>query len=298
MFRSFTFASLLILSIAAFAQQADAQQSSQTKDNHLAKNQSSPSKNATANDIISSLEKPVTTQKIKTKSIFTGSAELGFLYKTGNTNSGDIKTGLDLRFEKEQWLSILNIDFLLKKADIPNENGDTHFQTTDQKWTLASQTNYSLDNKEKNYIYGNIWYEENTFSSFTYQNSVSTGWGRHWYKSSNSSLWGDIGPGFKRDSFKATDTEPKRMSETWIIQAQILYIKKIGDHVEFKQYLSAKQALKNDENSIYKAETTVTTKLISTLQLRFTFTLDYNSDVEANKENLDTQTAVTLVYSF
>jgi putative salt-induced outer membrane protein YdiY len=79
---------------------------------------------------------------------------------------------------------------------------------------------------------------------------------------------------------------------------QALYIRKLGEHIELKQLLSAKHSISAADNSIYKAETSVSTKLISTLQLKFTFTLDYNTEVEAEKENLDTQTAVTLVYSF
>jgi len=294
MIRPFTFTSFFLLSVTAYAQDSY----SQNENNQASVNEKPQSSRATAADIISSLEAPDKIQEIKTSPMITGSAELGFLYKTGNTNSGDMKTGLDLRFEKGQWLSLLNVDLLLKKADITNESGDTHFKTTDQKWTLSSQTNYSIDNKEKNYIYGNIWFEENEFSSFDNQASISTGWGRHWYKNSKASLWGDIGPGYKRDLFKASDTDPQRTSDTWIIQAQALYIRKLGEHVELKQHLSAKQSLDTSENSIYKAETTVTTKLISTLQLKFTFTLNYNSKVEATKEKLDTQTAVTLVYSF
>lgn len=294
MIRSFIFTAFFLLSITTYAQENDAQ----GEHKHVSVNEKSSSSNATAIDIISSLEKPVNAQKFRTPPMFRGSAELGFLYKTGNTNSGDIKTGIDLRFEKGAWLSLINVDLLLKKADVADDNGSTHFKTTDQKWTLTSQTNYSLDNKEKNYVYGNIWFEENEFSSFVNQSSVSTGWGRHWYKSNNASLWGDIGPGYKRDLFKATDTEPQRTADTFMVQAQALYIRKLGEHVELKQYFSAKQALKTSENSIYKAETAVTTKLISTLQLKFTFTLDYNSKVEAGQKNLDTQTAITLVYSF
>jgi len=294
MIRSFAFTSFFLLSVTAYAQGSY----SHTENKQISVNEKSPSSSATAADIISSLEAPVETKEIKTSPMITASAELGFLYKTGNTNSGDIKTGVDFRLEKGSWLSLLNIDLLIKKADIADESGETHFKTTDQKWTLSSQTNYSLDNKEKNYIYGNVWYEENEFSSFVNQSSVSTGWGRHWYKSNKASLWGDIGPGYKRDLFKATSTEPERTSDTWIVQAQALYIRKLGEHVELKQYFSAKQAIDTSENSIYKAETTVITKLISTLQLKFTFTLNYNSKVEATKEKLDTQTAVTLVYNF
>lgn len=294
MIRSFILISFFILSINAYAQGSYTQNENK-KSSLTEKTQIS---SATPADIISSLEAPTNAKKIRTPPMIIGSAELGFLYKTGNTNSGDIKTGVDLRFEKNQWHSLLNIDLLIKKADLTDDNGKTIFKTTDQKWTLASQTNYSLNNKEKNYVYGNIWYEENEFSGFVNQSSISTGWGRHWYKSSNASLWGDLGPGYKRDLFNATNTEPQKTANTWIVQAQILYIRKLDEHIELKQNLSMKQALKTSENSIYKAETTITTKLISTLQLKFTFTLDYNSKIEAEKQNLDTQTAATLVYSF
>jgi len=297
MFQKLIITALLVLSANSYAQGSDLSQEAISTITNKNDNEVS----ATAADILASLEKAEQPQKVqvKEKPIITGSAELGFLYKTGNTNSGDIKTGMDLRFEKDQWLSLLNIDLLLKKTDVTDsESGETHFKTTDQKWTLSSQTNYSLDNEEKNYIYGNVWYEESEFNSFVNQSSVSTGWGRHWYKDNNASLWGDIGPGYKRDLFKATSTQPEKSADTWIIQAQALYIRKLWEHIELKQYFSAKQAVNTSENSIYKAVTTVTTKLISTLQLKFTFTLDYNSKVEANKENLDTQTAVTLVYSF
>lgn len=294
MIRSFLFTSCLLLSVSAYSQEDDAQpENKQTSITETARTE-----NATAADIILSLQTPEKPKKISPDPIITASAELGFLYKTGNTNSGDIKTGVDFRFEKDAWLSLLNVDLLIKKADIIDENGDSHFEKTDQKWTLSSQTNYNLDNKEKNYVYGNIWFEENEFSSFKNQASLSTGWGRHWYRSNMASLWGDIGPGYKRDLIKESDTEPQQTADTWMIQLQALYIRKLGEHIELKQYLSAKQAFDTDENSIYKAVSTITTKLISTLQLKFNFTLGYNSKVDVDKEKLDTQTAVTIVYSF
>lgn len=288
----YIYMSLLIISSYAQAKQ------NQDYPNKVISTDNTVIENATAADIISSLETPPSKKKVNKPPTMSGSAELGFLYKTGNTNSGDIKTGLDFRFEKDSWLSLLNIDLLIKKADITDQNGETHFKKTDQKWTLSSQTNYNLDNKEKNYVYGNIWFEENEFSGFENQASLSTGWGRHWYKTNKASLWGDIGPGYKRDLIKASGTTPHITADTWILQLQALYIRKLGEHVELKQYLSAKQAIDTDENSIYKAVSTITTKLISTLQLKFNFTLGYNSKVELNKEKLDTQTAVTIVYSF
>tara|TARA_R110001583_G_scaffold34314_1_gene115397 strand:- start:9116 stop:10003 length:888 start_codon:yes stop_codon:yes gene_type:complete len=295
MFHFLVFSTFFFLSVTAYAQGSY----SQNENNHVSINEKNVKSTATAADILSSIEKTVQTDTVNGRPTLTGSAELGFLYKSGNTQSADIKTGIDLRFGQDRWSSSLNVDLLIKKADIENEDtGDLHFKTTDQKWTIASQTNYHLDSSEKHYIYGTVWYEQNEFSSFTKQSSVSTGWGKHWYKTNKASLWGDIGPGFKSDQFRATDEEPTKTITSWIIQTQALYIRKLGDHVEFEQYFSAKQAIKTGENSIYKAETSMTTKLISTLQLKFTFTVNYNTDVEEAKKNLDTQTAMTLVYSF
>ena len=283
-----------LLSISAYAQGSN----SQDENSQAQTSEEYTNTQATAADVLTSLKQAKKSEPIVLTPMFTGSAELGFLYKTGNSNSGDMKSGVDLHFESGQWLSLLNVDLLIKKADVKDANGDYHFETTDQKWTITSQTNYSLGNREKNYIFGNIWYEDSEFNSFVSQSSVSTGWGRHWYKSNKASLWADIGPGYKRDLFKATDTAPERTEDSWIVQMQALYIRKLGEHIEFKQTFSAKHALSAADNSIYKAETSIITKLISTLQLKFTFTVDYNTEVEEGKENTDTQTAVTLVYSF
>ena len=294
MFRSLTLTAFFLLSAQAYAQGS----SSQDEIEQANTGKENASTIATAADILSSLKQSQQAAPIVLSPILTGSVELGFLYKTGNSNSGDMKSGLDLKFENGRWLSLLNADVLIKKADVEDDNGETHFKTTDQKWTFTSQTNYSLGQGEKNYIFGNIWYEDSEFNSFVNQSSLSTGWGRHWYRSEQATLWGDIGPGYKRDLVKSTTTEPSRTEDSWIIQLQALYIRKLGEHVELKQFVSAKHSIQTSDNSIYKAETTVTTKLISTLQLKFTFTVDYNTQVEAGKENTDTQTAVTLVYSF
>ena len=231
-------------------------------------------------------------------STITASAELGLLYKTGNTRSADVKAGLDFKWEEDVWRSTLALDMLVKKSEQSDEGGDDSLETTDQKWTIESKTNYTLEKDGKNYIYGDIAYENNRFSSYDHQSSISMGWGRQWYKSEDTSFFADIGPGYKRDVTRETDDNPSETLSSFIIQAQALYVTKINEHVEFKQSLSAKFAPKSDENDKYKAETSITTKLIETLQLKFSFTVDHNSIVEEGDEKTETQTAMTLVYSF
>ncbi|MDG1752918.1 MAG: DUF481 domain-containing protein [Thalassotalea sp.] len=237
-------------------------------------------------------------QESKEESPLTASAELGMLYKTGNTKSADIKTGFDVKYEEALWRSTLEFDLLVKKTETTDANGEDNFDTSDQKWTVESKTNYTLDKNSKNYVYGDIAYEDNRFSGFENQSSISAGWGRHWFKNEKSSLFADIGPGYKRDVLKATDTEESKTNSSFIVQAQALYLRKINKHVEFKQLLSAKYAIKSGANSKYKAETSIKTKLIDTLALKFSFIIDHNTDVDEGAERTDTQTAMTLVYSF
>lgn len=232
------------------------------------------------------------------KSPFKASAELGALVKTGDTKSTDLKAGLDLNYEKDLWKSVLRFDLLVKKTEVADADGNNNFQTSDQKWTIVSQTNYTLDPVRSNYVYGNLSYEDNRFSSFDSQSSVSAGWGRRWYETEKASLDADIGPGFKSDIIKATPTQESETKDSLIIQAQVLYKRSINEHVEFKQLIVAKFAPDSDDNSTYKAETSITTKLIESLAMKFSIVLDYNTEVEEGKENLNTQTAITLVYSF
>jgi putative salt-induced outer membrane protein YdiY len=225
------------------------------------------------------------------------SAELGALYKTGNTRSGDIKAGLDLNYDLGLWRNLFQFDLLIRKTE-QTVDDKTVFQTSDQKWTINGQSNYTIDSKSKNYVYGNVFYENSRFGNFATQSSISTGWGRRWLDTKEATFDAEVGPGFKRDVTQSTSTADSMTNSSFIIQAQALYNRNLNEHVAFKQVLSAKVATKSGENSKYKSETSITTKLIETLQLKFSIIIDYNTDVAEGRKNTDTQTAVTLVYNF
>jgi len=230
------------------------------------------------------------------QSAYTMSAELGFLFKSGNTKSGDIKAGFNLKHEQEQWLSSFAINAIAKKLEKKNETtNEKDFVTTDNKWDIAAQTNYSLEAEGKNYLYGSASYQQDKFSNFSSQSSLSVGWGRKWHETKTSSFFADIGPGVTHDVER---TVAEDSNTNMIIRAQALYTNQINDFVEFQQQFIAKQAVDSDKNSTYKAETSITTKLIESLQFKFSLRVDYDTEVAPEFENTNTETSVTLVYSF
>ena len=232
------------------------------------------------------------------KSAFTASAELGFLFKTGNTKSGDIKAGFNVKHEKDKWRTAVVFNILAKKLEETDDVGNKEFVTTDNKWDILTQTNYTIGQAGKNYLYANLAYEQDKFSGFESQSSFSAGWGRHWYETKTSSFFADVGPGVKYDVIRETDTSPSDSRTNFIVQAQALYTHKFNEHVEFKQYLVARQATESGENSVYKSETSVTAQLIDALQLKFALRIDYDTEVEPEFENTNTETSMTLIYNF
>ncbi|GAA6172332.1 DUF481 domain-containing protein [Colwellia sp. KU-HH00111] len=227
------------------------------------------------------------------KPALTASAELGFLYQTGDTKSADIKAGLTLNHEKDKWRSVVAFNILAKKLETQDDSGNKTFESTANKWDISAQTNYTIGEEGKNYLYGNLAHEQDKFSGYESQSSFSAGWGRHWFESKTSSFFADIGPGVKRDV--ALDGET---NTNLIIQAQALYKHKFNDNVAFKQSFIARQATESGDNSAYKSETSVTAKLIDSLQLKFALRIDYDTEVAPGSENTNTETSMTLIYSF
>jgi putative salt-induced outer membrane protein len=240
----------------------------------------------------------VSAEDTEKKPEYTASAELGFLYKTGNTKSADIKAGFNVQHEKDKWRTVVAFNILAKKLEKEDADGNEEFETTDNKWDILTQTNYTIGKKAKNYLYGNLAHEQDKFSGFESQSSFSAGWGRQWYKTETSSFFADIGPGVKYDVTRVTDTDASISNTSFIIQAQALYTRKLNEHVKFKQYLVAKQATQSGENSVYKSETSVTAQLIDSLQLKFALRIDYDTEVEPEFEKTNTETSMTLIYSF
>lgn len=215
-------------------------------------------------------------------------AKLGMLVTSGDTEKRSLDSGLDISYERGQWRSSLQFGLLIDKT----ETEDT-LTTTAQKLTIVSQTDYTIEKDGKNYVYANVAHENNRFSSYDVQNSISAGWGRRWLETENYTLDADIGPGYKSDKNLDGST-----ADSLIVQASANYFHQLNDNVDFKQSLVARQATDSDENSTYKAITSIGTKLMDALQVSLNYTLDHNTEVAEGNSKTNTQTSVTLVYNF
>jgi putative salt-induced outer membrane protein len=215
---------------------------------------------------------------------FSMDGELGYIATTGNTETTSIKGKLFAHQELTQWSNDFMIEALYKKDKI-----DDVKQTTAQKYFLSGQGNYKLDNPDHR-LFGFASYEDDKFSSFDSQATLAAGWSQKMWGDNESQFSYSMGPGY---SF--AETNGGENQNGLILRAALDYQWKISDTANFKQLLSSETG---DENTKSKSETSVSAIISGALSLKVSLILDYNSDVADDIDNLDTQTAVTLVYNF
>ncbi|WNC71131.1 DUF481 domain-containing protein [Thalassotalea psychrophila] len=232
-----------------------------------------------------------------TPSTISGAVEVGAFFNTGDNDYaiGIVKS--DLIHEVGKMRSNWKMGFFGRKSEEENDEGKDEYVTTDQKWGTSLQSNYTLEEGGKNYLFGYGSYEADRFNGFDYQSSIAAGWGRRWYETEVAFFDAEMGPGFKVDEIAETDEHNNKTEKATIIRAAATYERRFFETMEFKQSFSAEMATSSNENSKYQSVSSITTKLIESLALKFAFTVDHNSVVENDTEKTRTETSLTLVYS-
>lgn len=220
---------------------------------------------------------------------FTLDGELGLIFTTGNTETSSFKGRLTSHHELEMWSNDYALESLYKRDEVTTSDGTEETQTSAQKFFVSGQGNYKLENPNNRlFVFGS--YEDDRFSSFDFQATLAAGW--------NSKVWDDdvstfsysLGPGY---SFAETN-DGEDVSGV-IVRAAGDYTWRISETATFKQLLSTEVG---SENTKSKSESSISAQINGSLSLKFSIILNHNSDVESGTENLDTETAATLVYNF
>ncbi|MDU0355822.1 DUF481 domain-containing protein [Paraglaciecola aquimarina] len=215
---------------------------------------------------------------------FSMDGEFGFIATSGNTETTSIKGKLSAHQELEMWSNDFKAEALYKKDQISGTA-----QTTAQKYFVSAQANYKLENPDHR-VFGFASYSDDRFSSFNYQSTVSAGWSQKLWQDDSSKFDYSIGPDY---SFNETDEGEKQNS--FIVRGALNYQLKLSKTANFTQLFSTEVG---SDNTKSKSESSVSAKISDGFSLKVSLILDHNTDVAADKEKLDTQTAVTLVYTF
>lgn len=227
----------------------------------------------------------------KTKSM---DGEVGLIITTGNTETESFKLGLKGTQELTDWSNQYKFDALYKKDEVEQSDGAKESKTTAHKYFASAQGNYKLNNPDHRlFVFGS--YKDDRFSSYDYQATLAVGWSQNIWADKTSSFEYSIGPGYSFNKTSATEQQESQNEDSFVLRASLDYSWTISDNAKFTQFFSSE---KGEENTKSKSESAITANIFGSLAMKFSIKLDHNSHVNGDRDKLDTEAAVALVYSF
>jgi putative salt-induced outer membrane protein YdiY len=232
--------------------------------------------------------------------------EVGIISTSGNTETTTLKAKLDLRHDLERFKNQFIIEGLYaeNQVAITEEDGSTRneTQTTAERYALSNKTDFKL-NEEHRSLFGFVSYEQDEFSGFEYQASFAVGYADRFFTKDNSYWSYSVGPGMLFNETEDTIVDGEVVTEgesnsTGIVRLATEYVYKFNDNAKFTQTLASDVPFESDQNQRTSSVTAITANIVEGLALKASLTINNNSEAPEGRENTDTQTAVTVVYSF
>lgn len=220
---------------------------------------------------------------------FTMTGEFGLISTTGNTETTAFKGRLDAHQELRHWSNDYKLDALYKNETTEGSDGHDDTRTSAEKYFGSIQGNYKLNNPDHR-LFSYASYEKDRFSSYEYQTTWALGWNHKMWDDDDSSFEYSLGPGY---NWARTSEGEDRDSP--ILRGSLDYLYHISETATFQQAFSTEIG---EYNTRSKSESAITAKIADPLSLKFSVTMDHNTKVDHGVDELDTQTAVTLLYTF
>ena len=229
-------------------------------------------------------------------------SEVGAIITSGNTETTTLKGGIKVLHNLEFWNNEYKLDGIYKEDEVENDNGTKEKQRTNEKYAISAQGNYKLNEKHAHlFIYGS--HVSDYFGAYRSESVVSAGYGLRLLNKPNMKLNAEIGPGYKYFKYPNASTEVDENGNSLageyegevIALGKLDYSWKISDNARFTQLVSVEYG---DTNTKTRSETALLAKINGSLQMKVAYNITNNSDVADDKEATDTETSLTLVYSF
>lgn len=217
------------------------------------------------------------------------SAELGAITTSGNTAGTSITGKIDARQELDSWSNQYIFSAFFKEDEKKDIDGNTFNERSAERYLVSAKGAYKLATEHDNlFVIGSHTSDE--FGAFEKYNTVAVGYGTRLYNAETQHLDVEIGPGYFTGTRATGETE-----NGLIIRGAAAYNWQISESAAFSQTVSVEYG---DDNTRTIAETAITAKINGAMQMKAAFLVQNDSEVQPDKKNTDTQTSLTLVYSF
>lgn len=217
------------------------------------------------------------------------SAELGAISTSGNTVGTSVTSKIDAKQETADWSNEYIVSAYFKDEEVTHDNGQKERERSAQRYSASAKAAFKLV-EDGDKLFALATHVNDKFGAYTRYSTVGVGYGTQWFKDDRKTVDVEIGPGYFAGERPAGD------SDTGFTVRGAAAVKwKMSDTALLSQTLSVERGTSNIHSM---AETALRTKINSTMQMKAAFNIRNDTSVPEDKKNTDTQTSVTLVYSF
>lgn len=220
-----------------------------------------------------------------------GRGELGFVMNRGNSDTETANAKVDIINERRDWRHTLGLAGLY---------GRTTDATIATRWNFAMQTDRRFGTGA--FWFANVRYDDDRFSGFDYQGTVSTGFGREFINSADTKLHGQIGAGYRAlrtelltfdDSGVLLDRAPGEKDSDVIVNGALNFEHAFNHSTKVINTLSLEAG---QSNTLTRNDLALQVKMTHLLAISLGFSVRNNSNPPSDLEKRDTLTTVNIVY--
>lgn len=207
------------------------------------------------------------------------SVESGLIFTSGNTDTRTVNVKGKIEHTKGKSRNTLGAEALYVDGDEGKLS---------EKYLGEANTAYQF--AEKTYVYVNAKLERDLFSGYAYQGVASTGLGYRLINDDIMTLDLEGGPGYRQTKLDEEEADGEFIGR---IAGKLVY--NLGKKSVFTEEITSEIS---SDAAITKSVTAVTAQVVGNMAMKVSLTIKHNSGAPSDVDKVDSETALTLVYTF
>ena len=211
---------------------------------------------------------------------WSGKGELGLVLARGNSDADTVNAKLEMARQTDAWKNAFTLAALRASND-----GERNAERYAASW----QTDFRFS--PESYWYNGARYEDDRFSGFDYQASLTPGLGHRFIDEDELKIFGQAGVGYRRLENSLTGES----GDSVIFSGELRYEQRLTETTSLRNKLLVEAG---ESNTFVANELALEVKINSRLSLAAGLGVRHNTDPPAGRDKTDTLTTLNLVYGF
>lgn len=210
---------------------------------------------------------------------WSGTASLGYLGTTGNTESASYNAATKVSYTRDKWKHTFAASAI---------GAETSGTTNAEAYNAAWKSEYSIN--EYDFLFGLLDWRKDRFSGFDQQLSGTLGYGRRLINTEKHVLNATLGVGYRTSDLADGTTE-----DDVVGRGGLDYTWQLSETSEFGQGFVVEYG---SSNTYAESISALRAKVFGNMALVLSYTVKHNTDPPIGSEGTDTFTAISLEYAF